>query len=178
MLNYKRVMGHQMIEAFIDLSAIVGEGSVCWWYSRILQHVVIGTNVSIGGGTEVGRGSRIGDGSRIGANVFLPPNSVVGKNVFIGPGAVFTDDRHPRVPDPDDPPYTAEPPVIEDEAAIGAGAIVLPGVRIGRGARIAAGAVVTEDVPPFTMVVGLPARVAQMPESWGIADVISLPTER
>ena len=154
------------IESYLDPSATLGEGSIAWWYSRILQNVRIGNHVSIGGGTEIGRGTVIGDHSRIGANVFLPPNSVIGARVFIGPNVVCTDDLHPRVPSPVDPPYDARPPVIEDDASIGAAAVLLPGVRIGRGARVAAGAIVTKDVPAFTMVVGGPAREREMPEAW------------
>lgn len=162
MINYKRPLHHQIIEAYIDPSAIILEGSIVWWYARVLQSVRIGKNVSIGGGTEIGRGSTIGDESRIGANVFLPPNSVIGERVFVGPGVVFTDDMHPFVRRTEDGPYEAKPPILEDGAAIGAGAVILPGIRIGRGALVAAGAIVTEDVPPNCMVRGLPARMVDI----------------
>jgi acetyltransferase-like isoleucine patch superfamily enzyme len=133
-------------------------GSKVWWYAVVLQDVRIGVNCSIGSHTEIGRGSKIGDQSRIGALCFLPPNSQIGCSVFIGPGVVFTDDRFPMIHDPADPPYTAEPPIVEDYANIGAAAVILPGVRIGAGAFVAAGAVVTKDVPAGGMVLGLPAR--------------------
>lgn len=160
-VNYKRT--GRVIESEIDPSAIIGERSLCWWYSRVLAHVIIGTDCSIGGGTEIGRGCRIGDRSRIGANVFLPPNTVIGKGVFVGPGVVCTDDKHPRCGNSE---YIAEPPTIGDGAAIGAGAILLPGVVIGKHARIAAGAIVTKDVPDHGCVLGTPARPYAMPGEW------------
>lgn len=162
--NFKTT--HGAIQAFIAPSATMGEDSVVWHFARVLAEVRIGRNVSIGGGAEIGRGCVIGDDTRISAGVFLPPHSVVGKAVFIGPNATFTDDRHPRVLKPGDPPYNAEPPHIGDFAAIGAGAVICPGVRIGEGARVAAGAIVTKDVVPFGMVRSMPARPRTMPVQW------------
>ncbi len=154
------------IQAYIDPTSTMGEGSMVWHYARVLAEVRIGKNVSIGGGAEIGRGSVIGDNTRISAGVFLPPNSVVGENVFIGPNATFTDDKHPRVLKPGDPPYTAQPPIIKDHAAIGAGATICPGVIIGERARVAAGAIVTKDVVPDGMVRSMPARPRTMPVPW------------
>lgn len=147
-------------QCFIDRSATVGQRTKVWWYARVLQNAVLGDDVSIGGGTEIGRGSYIGHGSRIGANCFLPPNTMIGERVFVGPNVTMTDDKHPKVPGPKDPPYNAQPPVIGNDAVIGAGVILLPGVNIGERAFIAAGAVVTRDVPSDTMVIGFPARAA------------------
>ena len=136
---------------------IIGVRSVIWHFVTILSDVVIGDDVSIGSHTEIGRGSRIGDRTRISAMVFLPSHSTIGNDVFIGPGVIFTDDRYPRVLKSGEH-YKAEPPVIEDDANIGAGSVILPGVRIGRGALIGAGSVVTRDVPPMTLVRGDKAR--------------------
>jgi UDP-2-acetamido-3-amino-2,3-dideoxy-glucuronate N-acetyltransferase len=158
-MNYKRPIGNRIIEAMIDGSATWGEGTIIWWYAKVLQNVRIGDCCSIGGGTEIGRGTTIGDRTRIGANCFFPPNSRIGSWVFIGPGVKCADDMHPKVPQDGDPPYHAQPPVIEDEAVIGIGAILLPGVHIGRGAIVAAGALVTKDVPAGAMVRGHPARI-------------------
>lgn len=166
MVNYKRPTGHRVIENYIDGSATWGDGTIIWWYARVLQNVRIGKHCSIGGGTEIGRGTAIGDHSRIGANVFVPPNAQIGHHVFVGPGVTFTDDRLPKVPDVGDPPYKAQPPIIEDFACIGAGAVILPGVRIGRGARVAAGTTVTKDVPANAMVRGQPGRFRTMPDEW------------
>lgn len=174
---YKRPAGWQHIEAFIDPTARVPESARVEWYAVVQSHVAVGErciiwngarllpcvvledDVMIGGGTEIGRGSRIGTGSRIGANCFFPSDTQIGVNVFVGPGVVCTDDRYPRVAKPGDPPYHAEPPTIEDGANIGARAVLLPGVRIGAGALVAAGAIVTDDVGPGEMVRCEPARV-------------------
>jgi len=147
------------VENEVHASAKIGEDTMIWWFARVLQNVVIGKCCSIGGGTEIGRGSTIGDYSRVGANCFLPSNSQIGQYVFIGPGVVCTDDRYPRVPAPGDPAYDARPPVIENGASVGAGAVILPGIKIGAGARVAAGSVVTHDVPAGAVVKGSPARI-------------------
>jgi acetyltransferase-like isoleucine patch superfamily enzyme len=75
-------------------------------------------------------------------------------NVFIGPCAVTMNDKYPVV---NNPSYVACPPYLETHCSIGAGAVILPGVRVGRGSMVGAGAVVTKDVAPLTLVVGCPA---------------------
>lgn len=140
----------------IDPTVEIGPNSVIWHHCRILAGVRIGANVSIGGGTEIGRGSVIGNGTRISTQCFLPAGSVVGKGCFLGPGARCADDRYPWA---NNQQYEALPPVIDDGASIGMGAIILPGVHIGTGAMIAAGAIVTRDVPAHAHVRGEPSRV-------------------
>lgn len=144
------------IRGFVDVTAKLGENVTIWRFANVMADVVIGNNVSIGGCAEIGKGTTIGDGTRISYGVFLPYNSRVGKNVFIAPAVTFTDDRYPRANNIE---YKAEPPVIEDGASIGAGAVILPGVRIGRNALVGAGSVVAQDVPEATVVRGEPARV-------------------
>ncbi len=162
------------IQAYIDPTSTMGEGSMVWHFSIVLSGVRIGKNVSIGGRCEIGRGSVIGDDARISSGVFLPPNSIVGKGVFIGPNTTFTDDKHPKVLKPGDPPYRAEPPVIHDFAAIGAGATICPGITIGEGARVAAGAIVTKNVPAGGMVRNPhPARARTQPREWEHAAVFA-----
>ena len=160
-INYKTT--HRQITAFIDPSAILPATSTVWHYAVVLAKVRIGESVSIGSGCEIGRGTIIGDRTRIGAHVFLPPNTTIGADVFVGPGVVCTDDKHPRCGNSD---YIAEPPMIEDGASIGAGAVLLPGVRIGKNARVAAGAIVTKHVPADGHVLGFPARERAMPPEW------------
>lgn len=153
--------------AIVDPTATFADDLTQVWHgTRVLQGVRVGKACKVGSGAEIGRGSTLGDRTVVSAGVFLPPNSVVGSRVFIGPNTTFTDDMYPRVHTPGTPPYAALPPVLEDDVNIGAGATVLPGVRIGRAACVAAAAVVTEDVPPEMMAIGVPARIVAKPEGW------------
>lgn len=154
------------IQNFIDESVKVGLGVKVWHYAIVLADCNLGVGCMIGSRTEVGRGSVIGAHARVGSGVFLPSNSQIGERVFIGPNVTFTDDRHPYVRDPGvENDYDARPPVVEDYASIGAGAVILPGIRVGHHATVAAGAIVTRDVAPYAHVRGEPARVRAMSES-------------
>ena len=141
---------------FIDPTAKLGRNVKVWQFASILKDVVLGDNVQVGANAEIGRGSRIGNNTRIGHGVFLPPNSIIGENCFIGPSVTFTDDKNPVCGNTE---YFAQPPVLEDWSSIGAGAVILPGVRIGRGALVGAGSIVTKDVQEGTIVKGNPARI-------------------
>lgn len=141
--------------AFVDPTAKIGVGACVWQFASILADVVLGSDCNVGSNAEIGRKSVIGSGTRISHGVFLPAKSKIGERVFIGPNATLTDDKWPRCGNDD---YVAQPPILEDECAIGAGAVILPGVRIGKGAMIGAGAVVVKDVAPGTVVRGDRAR--------------------
>lgn len=157
---------YQHPHAEVDFTAKIGAGCKIWANAGILAMCELGRDVSIGRGAEIGRGSTVGDSTRIGWGCFFPPNSTIGKDVFVGPGTICTDDRHPKVPKPWEKPYDAKPPVIGDGAAIGAACVILPGIHIGRGARIAAGSIVTKDVPDYAAVRGGPARFFDPPKEW------------
>lgn len=144
--------------AIIHPTAVVHETCAVWQYTNIMNGVVLSEGVSVGGNSEIGRFSFVGPFSRIGFGVFLPNRSRIGSRVFIGPNVTFCDDKKPFVGNPD---YTAQPPIIEDGASIGAGAVILPGVKIGKYALIGAGSVVTKDVLPDRIVMGNPARVKE-----------------
>lgn len=141
---------------FIDPSARIGADSKVWHFAVVMPCVYIGDECSIGSRAEIGRGSIIRNRSRISSGVFLPPFSEIGFGVFIGPNTTFTDDRYPAAGNKN---YKAEPPIVEDGASIGAGCVILPGVRIGARSLIGAGSVVTKDVPPDTTLRGDPATI-------------------
>lgn len=135
----------------------IGDGTEVWQFASILDFTEIGANCVVGTGCWIGSNCRIGDGVRINHGTFIPHRTVIGDDVFLGPGVVMTDDKYPVAGNRDS--YKAEPPIIERRASLGAGVLVLPGVTIGEAAVIGAGAVVTRDVLPGEMVMGVPARV-------------------
>lgn len=116
----------------------------------IRDQVEIGDNAVIMMGASINIGSVIGEGTMIDMNVVMGGRATVGKNCHIGAGAVLAGVIEPP---------SAKPVVIEDGVVVGANAVVLEGVTVGAGAVVAAGAIVTEDVPPNTVVAGTPARV-------------------
>lgn len=132
----------------------VGRGCTIWTFATICADTTVGNECVIGAGVWIGRGCQIGDGTRIQTGAFIPNDTVIGKGVFIGPNVTMTDDKYPRA----GAPYEPNPPFLHDGCSIGAGAVILPGVRIGFGAVVGAGAVVTQDVAAHTTVLGCPAR--------------------
>jgi maltose O-acetyltransferase len=124
-----------------------------------------GTNVNIEHGAYFGSGRfiEIGDNSGIGVNCRVPANIRIGNDVMMGPDVLIIGRNH-RFTDVNTPMrlqgYNDAPPVvIEDDVWLGTRVIILPGVKIGRGAIIGAGAIVSKDVPPFAICAGNPARV-------------------
>lgn len=124
-----------------------------------LYECTIGANCRIGPFVEIQRDVVIGDDCRIQSHSFLCSKLRIGNGVFVGHGVMFVNDRHP----PRYEPEFWDEIVVEDGVAIGSNATILP-VRIGAGALIGAGAVVTSDVPPNHVALGNPARSRPRPE--------------
>lgn len=124
----------------------------------IREHTTIGDRVVVGSSSIIEGHCTIGDDVRIQSMVYIPTDTTIGNGVFIGPNAVLTNDPYPPLGGSD-----LYGPTIEENVSIGANATILPGVRIGRGALVAAGSVVTRDVPPGTLAIGVPARIKELP---------------
>ncbi len=115
----------------------------------------IGSNVFIGPFVEIQKNADVGDDSRVQSHTFICEGVHIGRRVFVGHGVIFINDRHPVVNNPD---WKLEEIYVEDNVAIGSGAIIMCGVRLGKGCQIGAGAVVTANVQPGEQVIGVPAR--------------------
>ena len=144
------------MNAVIHESVVLGRGSVVWQFASILEGTVIGEDCVIGSCAWIGKNCRIGNGVHIQHGAFLPNGTVVEDNAFIGPNVTLTDDKYPVSANRG---YKAQPPVVRKNAAIGAGATILPGVVVGERAMVAAGAVVTRNVINDGLVIGVPAQM-------------------
>ncbi len=145
-------MVEKKVVNFVAADAKIGKNVRIWHYSYVGSRSQVGDDVKIGSLAHVDYDVRIGSGTKIEGLVYIPPLSRIGKNVFIGPAAVLTNDPYP-------PSKKMIGVTIEDDAVIGARAVIKAGVRVGKGAVVAMGAVVTKDVPPGKVVMGVPARV-------------------
>ena len=128
----------------LDIPARIEPGAI------IREQVEIGANAVIMMGAIINIGAVIGAGTMIDMGAVLGGRAIVGDNCHVGAGAVLAGVVEPA---------SAVPVIVEDDVLIGANAVVIEGCRIGRGSVVAAGAVVTQDVPPGTVVAGCPARV-------------------
>jgi UDP-2-acetamido-3-amino-2,3-dideoxy-glucuronate N-acetyltransferase len=149
----------------INDDVILGQGAVVFQPDLVnLYGCEIGAGSKVGAFVEIRKGVRIGENCKIQAFVFIPEGVTVGNGVFLGPHVCFTNDRFPAAVLPDgsmmgEGDWVLEETTIEDQACIGANATILCGITVGKGALIAAGSVVTKDVPPYAIVKGNPAVV-------------------
>lgn len=142
----------------------VGDGTTIWAFSHVLPGAVIGRNVNLNDHVFVENDVLIGDRVTVKSGVQLWDGIELQDDVFVGPNVTFTNDSFPRSKQyPDAFPRT----VVDKGASIGGGAVILPGIHIGRNAMVGAGSVVTRDVPPFAIVVGNPSRITGYTDSTG-----------
>ncbi|WP_441280320.1 WxcM-like domain-containing protein [Tardiphaga sp. 862_B3_N1_1] len=134
----------------------IGLRTTVWQYVVVLAGAQIGSDTNICSHCFIENDVVIGDRVTIKSGVQLWDGLRVGNDVFIGPNVSFTNDKFPRSKRYPDAFLKTR---IEDSASIGAGAVILPGVTIGRGAMVGAGSVVTKSIPPHSIVFGSPARI-------------------
>ncbi|HEV8438169.1 MAG TPA: acyltransferase [Methylomirabilota bacterium] len=136
-------------------SDCIGEGTVVWAFAHVMPGAVVGRHCKIGDHVFIEDGVTLGDHVTVKNGVAIWKHVHVADRVFLGPNAVLSNDRYPRS---DGAPWQPLDTWIEEGVTVGANATIVCGVRLGRRALIAAGAVVTRDVPAHALMVGNPAR--------------------
>jgi acetyltransferase-like isoleucine patch superfamily enzyme len=134
--------------------AEIGDGTVIWHHCNIFR-CKIGSDCTIGSYVEIGPGVKVGNKCKIEAFAFLCSGVTLEDEVFVGPHVTFTNDKYPKAVGD----WTMVPVLVKKGASIGANATVICGVTIGEGSMIAAGSIITRDVPPHMVVAGNPARL-------------------
>lgn len=144
--------------ACVEENTEIGDGTQIWHHAVVRGGAKIGDNCSLGQNTYVSPGAVIGNRVRLQNNVSVFNGVTLEDNVFCGPNVTFTNVLVPRSEFPK-LPNQYEKTLIKQGATLGAGCIILCGVTIGSYALVAAGAVVTNDVPNHALVMGVPARL-------------------
>ncbi len=166
--------------AIIEDGARIGEGTLVWHFSHVRSGAQIGKNCVIGKSVYVDAGVRVGDAVKIQNAVSIYNGVTLEDGVFVGPHVTFTNDKTPRAVDPDmnplgDDDWQVSATRVERGASIGAHATILCGLTLSEWCMVAAGAVVTRDIPPFALAVGNPAKLAGIVDKRG--NVIHRPYE-
>lgn len=142
--------------SYVDAPAKIGAGTKIWHFSHVIGGTEIGRNCSLGQNVMAGPDVMIGDNCKIQNNVSIYAGVTLDEGVFCGPSCVFTNVNNPRaeVRRMDE----ARPTLVQRGASIGANATIVCGHTLGEYCFIGAGAVVTEDVPAYAVMAGVPAR--------------------
>lgn len=157
----KQVKIHET--ASVSGNVMIGENSSIWNNCQVREGVQIGQNCILGKDVYIDFDVEIGDNVKIQNGALVYHGTKIESGVFVGPGAIFTNDKKPRAINPDGSlksgaDWVVGETLVKYGASIGAGAILVTGVTIGKFAMVGAGAVVTRDVPDHALVLGNPAR--------------------
>jgi UDP-2-acetamido-3-amino-2,3-dideoxy-glucuronate N-acetyltransferase len=149
--------------ADVSERATVGEGSSVWHLAQVREDAVLGRECVVGRGAYIGTGVRLGNFCKVQNYALVYEPAELGDGVFIGPAVILTNDQYPRAVNPDGTrksaaDWDAVGVTVREGASIGARAVCVAPVTVGRWASVAAGSVVTRDVPAYGLVVGVPAR--------------------
>jgi len=149
--------------AQVEDGALVGAGTTVWQLAHIREGARVGVGCTIGRGVYIDAGVVLGDRVKVQNYALVYAPARLEDGVFVGPAVVFTNDLYPRAVNADGTSKTAADweavgATLREGCAVGARSVLVPGVTVGRWAMVAAGAVVTHDVPDFALVAGLPAR--------------------
>lgn len=143
--------------SYVDEGVTLGAGTKVWHFCHIQKGAVLGENCSLGQNVNIGPNVKIGNGVRIQNNVSVYEGVEIEDNVFLGPSCVFTNVLMPRADKSVHGKY--ERTLVKEGASLGANCTIVCGHTIGRRALVAAGAVVTKDVPDNAIVAGVPAKI-------------------
>lgn len=137
----------------------IGDGFTTGHNVLVREHSTIGDDVLVGTNAVIDGSVSIGSNVSVQSCAYIPPESTIGDEVFLGPATTLANDPHPIRTDAE-----LEGPVLKDHVSVGANATLLPGVTVGNRSFIGAGSVVTRDVAPETLAVGVPAEHRPLPD--------------
>ncbi|MEO6404108.1 MAG: acyltransferase [Ferruginibacter sp.] len=143
----------------------IGEDTQVWQFAIILKGATIGKNCNINCHTFIENDVKIGDRVTVKSGVYLWDGIEIADDVFLGPNVTFVNDKYPRSKQY---PEAFQHTLIGQYASIGAASTILGGIQIGEYSLIGAGSVVTKDVPPYSLVLGNPARVVGKVDNKGV----------
>lgn len=144
--------------SYVDDGAEIGDRTKIWHFSHVMSGARVGADCSLGQNVFVASGVRLGDHIKVQNNVSIYEGVVLEDYVFCGPSMVFTNVRTPRSEFPRNTSDDYVCTLVKRGASIGANATIVCGITVGESAFVAAGAVVTKDVPAYALVAGVPAR--------------------
>ena len=153
--------------AYVDEPCEIGEGTKIWHFSHVMPNCIIGKKVIIGQNVVVMPNVKVGDGCKIQNNVSLYEGVELEDYVFCGPSMVFTNVLTPRSEYPRASSEHYHKTLVKRGSSIGANATIVCGITLNECAFVAAGAVVTKDVPAYAMVAGVPAKIMGWMSAYG-----------